>query len=142
MNLELWASSTIADSTPGFVKRERSSYAIRHLRPSTGIRSSSIYANGSVVILYSILPSSHSFSFELMRANWQEARTFSANREQSSESLIGIRDLVNKHSYPKNAYLLLRTVPNTYPSQALCRLYSLSVNAFVLQSFLLLFYYY
>ena len=49
------------------------------------IRNSSIYANGSVVILYSILPSSHSFPFELMRANWQEARTFSANREQSSE---------------------------------------------------------
>lgn len=71
-------------------------------------------------------------TFELMRANWQEARTFSANREQRSKSLIiGVRDLVNKHSYPINSYRLLRNVPNTYPSQALCRLYPLSVNAFV-----------
>lgn len=51
---------------------------------------------------YYIIPSTHSFPFELMRANWQEARTFSANREQSSESLIGIRDLVNKHSHRSN----------------------------------------
>ena len=80
------------------VKRERSSYAIRQLRPSIGIRNSSIYTNGSVFILYSILPLTHSFPFELMRANFQEARTFSANREQSSELLIGIRDLVNKPS--------------------------------------------
>nr|YP_010833526.1 hypothetical protein QLP06_mgp087 [Jatropha curcas]WFG81152.1 hypothetical protein [Jatropha curcas] len=91
------------------------------------IRNSSIYANGSVVILYSILPSSQSFPFELMRANWQEARTFSANREQSSESLIGIRDLVNKHSHPRNSYLLLRSEHLSKPSS----LPTLSVNAFL-----------